>query len=131
MNNFNLKSELNVSEEFVHLSVPEIEALIDRARAEIAHRKEAGKEALKVEIAEKLKSAGLDFGDIFPEFAKSASRKEKVEAPKRFVAAKYKDHVSGETWSGRGARPPQWVLSICSQRGWTLAEFKSSDEYLA
>jgi DNA-binding protein H-NS len=47
----------------------------------------------------------------------------------RAVKAKYRDPVSQETWSGRGARPPLWVKRIMAERGWTLEEFKLSGEY--
>lgn len=120
-----------MSEEFAKLSVPEIEALIERAHGEIDRRKQAGKETLKAELAERLKSAGLEFADLFPELAKAGKGKSKAEAPKREVVAKYKNHASGETWSGRGARPPVWVKMVLSERGWTIEQFKQSEEFLA
>ena len=120
-----------MADEFANLSVPEIQALIERAHAEIARRKEAGKETLKAEIAEKLRMAGLDFADLFPETGKGKKSGVKTEGAKRVVAPKYKDHASGETWSGRGAYPPRWVAMIMSQRGWTLEDFKNSEEFLA
>lgn len=120
-----------MSEEFIKLSVPEIQALIERAHAEIDRRKEAGKETLKAEIAEKLRNAGLDFSDLFPELGKVGKMKAKAGSLKREVLPKYKDHASGETWSGRGARPPMWVKMILAQRGWTIEEFKVSEEFKA
>lgn len=120
-----------MADEFANLSIPEIQALIERAHAVIAHRKEAGKETLKAEIAEKLRSAGLDFADLFPEAVGAKKGAAKSEGTKRAVAPKYKDHASGETWSGRGAYPPRWVLSVMSQRGWTIEDFKKSEEFLA
>lgn len=120
-----------MSDEFANLSVPEIQALIDRANAEIDRRKEAGRETLKAEIAEKLKMAGLDFADLFPEAGRAKKSSAKAERVKRVVLPKYKDHASGDTWSGRGAHPPRWVLMIMSQRGWTIDEFKESEEFLA
>jgi DNA-binding protein H-NS len=120
-----------VSDEFAKLSVPEIHSLIERAHAEISRRKEAGKEKLKAEIADKLRNAGLDFEDLFPDSAKKGRGKIKSEGEKREVAPKFKNPVSGETWSGRGARPPRWVAMIMSERRWTLEEFKQSDEFLA
>jgi DNA-binding protein H-NS len=120
-----------MSDEFAKLSDAEIKGLIERAQIELAVRKHHGKEKVKAEIAEKLAEAGLDFGDLFPELgSKKASKKPKA-ANGSEVPAKYKDHVSGDTWSGRGPRPPQWVKSVMSQRGWTIEEFKASEEYLA
>ncbi|MEK4035722.1 H-NS histone family protein [Methylocystis sp. IM3] len=120
-----------MSDEFANLTVPEIQALIDRASAEIERRKEAGRATLKAEIAEKLRDAGLAFADLFPEIGKGEKAKSKSDAPKRAVAPKFKNHVSGETWSGRGARPPMWVNMILSERGWTIDQFKASEEFLA
>jgi DNA-binding protein H-NS len=120
-----------MSDEFAKLSVSEIKALIERAQIEIAVRQHAGKEKVKAEIAEKLASAGLDFADLFPELGGKKTGKRTKAASASEVPAKYKDHVSGDTWSGRGPRPPRWVKSIMSQRGWTIEEFKASEEYLA
>jgi DNA-binding protein H-NS len=120
-----------MSDEFAKLSVTEIKALIERAQIELALRQHAGKEKVKAEIADKLQAAGLDFSDLFPELGgKKASKKTKTGESEK-APAKYKDHVSGDTWSGRGPRPPQWVKTILSQRGWTVDEFKASEEYLA
>ena len=120
-----------MSDEFANLTVPEIQALIDRAGAEIERRKEAGRETLKAEIAEKLKMAGLDFADLFPETGRGKKSAAKSDGAKRIVVPKYKDHASGETWSGRGAYPPRWVAMVMSQRGWTLEDFKNSEEFRA
>ncbi len=120
-----------MSEEFANLSDAEIKALIERAQIELGVRKHHGKEKVKAEIAEKRAQAGLDFADLFPELGgKKGAKKGKAVATSE-VLAKYKDHVSGDTWSGRGPRPPQWVKSIMSQRGWTLEQFKASEEFLA
>ena len=120
-----------MSDEFAKLSVIEIKTLIERAQIELAVRKNAGKEKMKAEIAERLQAAGLDFADLFPELgSKKSSRKAKPGEGEKALA-KYKDHVSGDTWSGRGPRPPQWVKSIMSQRGWTIEQFKASEEFLA
>ena len=115
--------------EFAELSVPDIEALIERAHDEIFRRKEAGKETLKAEIAERLKNAGLAFEDIFPEAAKKGKAKATSSNEKKPALVKFRDPVSGETWSGRGSRPARWVAVIMSQRRWTLEEFKQSGEY--
>lgn len=121
-----------MSDEFAKLSDEEIRALIERAQIELAVRKHHGKEKVKAEIAEKLAEAGLDFADLFPELGgKKAGKKAKAAKGGSEVPAKYKDHSSGETWSGRGPHPPQWVKSIMSQRGWTLEAFKASEEFLA
>lgn len=122
-----------MNEEFSNLSVPQIEALIERAELELERRRKAGRENLRSEIEAKLASAGLDLSDLFPEATKGTRKPRKAKSSEggAVVAPKFKDHASGETWSGRGARPPQWVKSLMSQRGWTLEQFKQSEEFLA
>jgi|LakMenEpi03Aug12_release.lakeMendotaPanAssembly.Ray.scaffolds.fasta_scaffold363630_1 DNA-binding protein H-NS len=110
------------------LTVPELSALIERAHEEIKRRKVEDKARLKDEIAEKLKNSGLDLSDLFPEAGKKA-KKPRQSGVTKPATIKYRDPVSGETWAGRGARPPRWVQMIMSQRRWTLEEFKNSGEY--
>jgi len=123
-----------MSEEFDGLSVPEIHAMIERAQTEIQRRKEKGKETLRAEIEAQLANAGLDLGELFPDAANKGTRKPrqtKAKSETKILVPKFKNHVNGDTWSGRGARPPQWVLMVLSERGWTIDQFKNSDEFLA
>lgn len=110
------------------MTVPDLFDLIERAEEEIERRKVEDKVRLKDEIAEKLKNSGLDLIDLFPETGKK-TRKTKQSGETKPAAIKYRDPASGETWAGRGARPPRWVQVIMSQRRWTLEEFKKSGEY--
>ena len=110
------------------MTVPELSELIERAEAEIKLRQVEDKARLKDEIAEKLRNSGLDLSDLFPEAGKKP-RKTKQAGETKPAAIKYRDPVSGETWAGRGARPPRWVQTIMSQRRWTLEDFKTSGEY--
>lgn len=126
------EAPVKMSEEFANLSDLEIIALIHRANEELTRRKEAHRENLRADIAQKLKNAGLDLADLFPEIeGKPVKEKKPTERATKTVAAKYRNPVSGDTWSGRGAHPPQWVKSILMERGWTIEDFKSSDEFLA
>jgi len=120
-----------VSEEFANLSDLEILSMIERAHREIARRKDAGKVNLRAEIEAKLAKAGLDLGDLFPDTAKKGRKPGKATTGdgEKASIVKYKDHVSGDTWSGRGAHPPQWVKMIMTQRNWTVDQFKQSGEY--
>jgi DNA-binding protein H-NS len=124
-----------MSDEFANLSDLEIVSLIHRANEELARRKEMHKETLKADIEQKLKKAGLDLSDLFPELGErddaAGADGKASERATRPVPAKYKNHVSGDSWSGRGARPPQWVRSILAERGWTIEEFKASEEFQA
>ena len=97
----------SVSDEFLKLSDLEILSLIERAKVELDRRKEANKEQLRAEIEAKLKSAGLDLGDIFESGRKRTrvAGKSKEDDGQSGVAPKYKNHVTGETWSGRGRSP--------------------------
>jgi DNA-binding protein H-NS len=120
-----------MNDEFANKSDLELQALIGRAEHELKLRKLLFKEKLKEEIEAKLQNAGLDLGDLFPEAGgkgrKARAISETGEATP--VKAKYRDPVSREIWSGRGARPPLWVKRIMVERGWTLEEFKRSGEY--
>ncbi len=121
----------SVSDEFLRLSDLEILSLIERAKAELDRRKEDQKEKLRSEIEAKLKSAGLDLGDLF-ESERKRSRgagKAKEDDGQNAVAPKYRNHVTGETWSGRG-RSPKWVVAIMQEREWTVDDFKQSHEFL-
>ncbi len=119
-----------MSDEFKGLSELEIQALIGRAEHELQRRRLASKETLRLEIEEKLRATGLDLADLFPE-AGGKVLKQRQASDRKPVKPKYRDPVSQEEWSGKGARPPRWVLSILSQRGWTLEDFKKSGEYEA
>jgi DNA-binding protein H-NS len=124
-----------MSDEFANLSDLEIVSLIHRANEELVCRKEMHKETLKADIEQKLRKAGLDLADLFPELgdrddAAGPDGKASARAT-RPVPAKYKNHASGDSWSGRGARPPQWVRSILAVRGWTIEQFKASEEFQA
>jgi DNA-binding protein H-NS len=117
-----------MSDEFARLSDAEILSMIHRAQKELEQRQKQHKVQLKEEIEKKLRSAGLDIGDLFPEVESKGARQSK-DADRAPVVAKYRNHVSGETWSGRGAHPPHWVKLILAERGWTIDEFKASDEF--
>jgi DNA-binding protein H-NS len=118
----------SVSDEFSALSDLEVLSLIERAKIELARRKDVGKEQLRAEIEAKLKDAGLDLGDLFTLEGKRGVRKLNPNDGAG-VAPKYRNHASGETWSGRG-RTPKWVAAIMHEREWTVEQFKQSDEFL-
>jgi DNA-binding protein H-NS len=122
-----------MSDEFGNLSDLEILSLIHRAQEELERRKESQREVLRSEIENRLKQAGLALGDIFPEFdgATEAAPPARKAATRQPSAAKFKNHVSGETWSGRGPHPPQWVKLVMAERNWSLQDFKASEEFLA
>jgi DNA-binding protein H-NS len=49
--------------------------------------------------------------------------------PMRIVRPKYRHSETGNEWAGRGAFAPPWVLKVMQEKGWTLEEFKNSDEF--
>lgn len=118
-----------VSVEFSNVSDLELLSLIKRAEEELELRKSTSKDKLRQEIEEKIRSAGLEIGELFPEATGKRQRKSSGSGDGKPVQAKYRDPVSRETWSGRGARPPLWVKRLMTERGWTLGEFKKSGEY--
>lgn len=122
-----------MSGEFGKLSDLELVSLIHRAQQEIEQRKESGKERLREEIEEKLKTLGFELNDVFPGSARKARKTSggrNADEQRKPARAKFKNHASGETWSGRGARPPQWVKDIMRARGWeSLEQFKACEEF--
>jgi DNA-binding protein H-NS len=121
-----------MAQEFSNLTDLEILSLIHRANEELARRKQAHRKTLRADIEEKLKTAGLDLADLFPEIDGKPARAQKpAERAPRSVAAKYRNAASGDAWSGRGAHPPAWVKTILIERGWTIDDFKQSDEFQA
>jgi DNA-binding protein H-NS len=120
-----------LSDEFANLSEPDLRSLIKRAEEELERRKNASREKLKEEIHEKLRASGMDLSDLFPETGgkKRRGKAASDDAEVKEVKPKYRDPVSQETWSGRGARPPLWVKRIMAERGWSLEDFKKSGEY--
>lgn len=123
-----------VSKEFAELSDFEILSLIERAKQELDGRQNAGREKLKEEIKAKLANSGLNIGDLFPDLVGKVRRKSVKDADKAQgapVPVKYRDPVSQDGWSGRGARPPHWVKRILEERGWSLEDFKKSGAYEA
>jgi DNA-binding protein H-NS len=122
---------LKVSDEFANLSELELLSFIGRAEEELKRRKRASKDKIKEEIEARLQAAGINLSDLFPE-AGGAKRKRKAASDggeAREVKPKFRDPVSQETWSGRGARPPIWVKRIMAERGWSLDDFKKSGNY--
>lgn len=49
--------------------------------------------------------------------------------PMRIIRPKYKHPQTGDKWAGRGAFAPPWVAKVMQEKGWTLEEFKNSDEF--
>lgn len=77
----------------------------------------AQKEALEAEIAQAIKSqkkeAIAQVKELIAEYSLTVSdvfgsEKKSKSAAKSPVAAKYRDPVSGQTWTGRG-RAPKWM----------------------
>ena len=75
--------------------IAELEALAQAARkSELA--------AAREKIAKIMQEHGLTLADIAP------LGKQKDSKPRTKVAAKYRDQVTGQTWTGRG-RAPKWL----------------------
>jgi len=82
---------------------------------------EARKQELASAIAE-IKRIMAQFG-ISPADLGFVGRAGKAKGKGATVAAKYRDPVSGKTWSGRGRRPA-WVVELEAQ-GKKLDDFKA------
>ena len=86
------------------------EALLQQAEA--ARRAEIA--AVVAETQARMKEYGITLADL-----KGGAKKAK---PRGAVAAKYRNPVTGDTWSGRG-RAPKWLADA-------LAKGRSRDEFL-
>lgn len=122
-----------MSDEFATLSELDLLSLIKRAEGELEHRKKASREKLREEIREKLRASGMDLSDLFPETGAKKRRTKAApdDAEAKELKPKYRDAVSQETWSGRGAHPPLWVKRVMAERAWSLEDFKKSRAYEA
>ena len=87
------------------------EALLQQAEA--ARRAEIA--AVVAEIQAKMKEYGITLADL-----KGGAKKAKTRG---VVAAKYRNPVTGESWSGRG-RAPRWLAD-------ELAKGRTKDSFLA
>ena len=88
------------------MDIPALGALVADAEAELAKRRQAERQRAEDAIRALAEKAGLSVT---------------VSATVRGVAkgeAKYRNPVTGQSWSGRGRRP-EWLIS-CLGRGLTL-----------
>ena len=97
------KSDINLDA----LSVPELNQLIEDARAALEGKKQGAKAQLIEEMRQKAAQLGLELGDLLDKPGPRTNvRKPRSDAGKA-VAAKYRS-PEGETWTGRG-RMPRWL----------------------
>ena len=82
----------------------ELTAQIETLQKQAAHARQTEIAATIADIKAKM----LDYGITAADLGLSSSKKEKTSKVKMPVAAKFRDTVSGATWSGRG-KPPKWI----------------------
>lgn len=80
----------------------ELTVQIENLQKQAAHARQSEIANAIADIKEKMRDYGITMADLGLTGAKKAS---KAKEP---VAAKYRDSVSGATWSGRG-KPPRWI----------------------
>lgn len=68
---------------------------------QIAEARQSERERVLPEMREQIEALGLTAADLFP-------RVRKASGTRRVGAARYRDPISGNTWTGRG-RPPTWI----------------------
>lgn len=94
------------------MSVSELSALVDQAKARIEQLKKQQYSELRRTLEAQAREAGFDIYDLFtPRAGKagSASNSSSESAAKRAVAPKYRNpDDKSKTWTGRGKRP-HWV----------------------
>ncbi|PMS22449.1 H-NS histone [Trinickia dabaoshanensis] len=60
------------------------------------------------EVLNEIKQKMADYGITLAELGGGRGKHAKAGRPRAGVAPKYRDPVSGNTWSGRG-KPPRWI----------------------
>ncbi|GLU34014.1 H-NS histone family protein [Trinickia caryophylli] len=60
------------------------------------------------EVLNEIKQKMADYGITLAELGGGRGKNGKAGRPRAGVAPKYRDPVSGSTWSGRG-KPPRWI----------------------
>lgn len=104
--------------ELNHLSIQELEDLIERAADLIEAKKADALKSAKAEIEKIAANVGLSVEQLLGLQGAKAARK----ATKRTVADKYRNPAdASQTWSGRGKRP-KW-LEEAIRNGATLESF--------
>ena len=97
------KGDINLD----NLSVPELNQLIEDAKAALQEKKQGARAQLIEEMRQKAAQLGLELGDLLDKPGPRTNvRKPRSDAGKA-VAAKYRS-PEGETWTGRG-RMPRWL----------------------
>lgn len=113
------------------LSKTDLHSMIKQAEAELAQRDHREKAVL--EINKIIQSRGLskkDLMDMMGQFNFGRSKKIALKASgsRGKVTPKYRNPVSGDTWTGRG-RAPKWVNDICASYGIDVNVFKSDPRF--
>jgi DNA-binding protein H-NS len=80
----------------------ELTVQIENLQKQAAHARQSEIANAIADIKEKMRDYGITLTDLGLTGAKKAS---KAKEP---VAPKYRDLISGATWSGRG-KPPRWI----------------------
>lgn len=110
------KSEID----FGAMSLPELNHLIEDAKAALEGKKQGAKAQLIKEMREKAAQLGLELGDLLAQPGPRTNVRRPRSDAGRVVAAKYRS-PEGETWTGRG-RMPRW-LTDALHRGKTKEDF--------
>jgi len=96
------------------LDLKQLQELSELISERIEEVKTEAEESFIAEIKKQADERGLDYSTIVKSM-KQGKRKGKV------VTAKYRDPVTGKTWSGRG-RKPTWFIEATEQGGKTLED---------
>jgi DNA-binding protein H-NS len=98
------------------LPLSDLRAFHDQVGTVLAQRTAQAREDFRKDFLGKLDLFGMSLED-FKEQPPKKERKQRETKPK------YRDPVSGETWSGRGKTKPLWMQNY-------LAEGRQQDEFL-
>ena len=101
--------------------IREAEAIVNELRKKLEDERKGQRLQAIASAKELIKTHGLSAADLGLN-GKGASAKRPVDDKRAVVAAKYQDHESGKTWTGRG-KSPAWLAA-------QLAAGYSKDDFL-
>lgn len=93
------------------LNSRELLELAEKAKAEAATLRENEKRAARDRVNEFAVSLGFSIAELFGAESKPAT---KVKAPRSKAAPKYRNPITGETWTGKGRQPVWFKLRIAA-----------------
>ena len=93
----------------------EAQETLERVERELVRRRRASGAELRREMAAKAAALGLTLDEVMGGAVSVApADTEEVKRPRKTMAPKYRDPVSGQTWAGKGF-VPAWAAAVITR----------------